>query len=73
MKKLKLLERENSDYNDTTVLNKIIDIKQTLNQIYNSQAEKKAQFGKQNFYENRPTKKKIGARRIYKQQAEISI
>ena len=42
--KLKSLEIRHMKYNDTDVLNQIRDMKQTLNNIYESQIEKRAKF-----------------------------
>lgn len=71
--KLKYLEIRHMKYNDTDVLNQIKGTKQTLNNIYESQMEKRAKFIKQAFYENGPKSKKLLAWRIRKQMAERSI
>lgn len=71
--KLKSLESRHMKQNDTDVLNQILDTKQTLNNIYENQIEKRARFIKQNFYENGPKSKKLLAWRIRKQMAERFI
>ena len=70
--KLKSLESRLMKQNDTDVLNEIQDTKQTLNNIYENQIEKRIRFIKQN-YENGPKSKKLLAWRIRKQLAEKYI
>lgn len=68
--RLKFLESKHVEHMDTQVLNQIQDIKQTLNNLYENQIEKRAKLIKQNFYENGAKSKKLLAWRIRKQQAE---
>ena len=60
-------------YNNIDVLNQIRDTKQPLNNVYESQMEKKITLIKQTFYENGPKSKKLLAWRIRKQMAERFI
>lgn len=64
--KLKSLETRRMKYNDTDVLSQIRDTKKTLNNIYESEMEKRVKFVKQTFYENGPKSKKQLARFINK-------
>lgn len=73
IEKLKSLESKHMDYNDTSILNDIMETKRTLNNLYENQVEKRAKLIKQNFYENGPKSKKLLAWRIRKQQAERFI
>ena len=52
------------EYNDTNILNDILETKRTLNNLYENQVEKTAKLIKQNFYENCPKSKKLLAWRI---------